>query len=188
MQGLLFPYLCDLYAAPHSCFSHYTYWGFQNHSCSNSWLPTWFLQFSPGWHIRLKSDSPSACTEHSCSGSRTKPRFCHITPVLSDLNWLPVRHRISSCFKIATVTHRVLQFQQPAYLASFILLYVPARTLRSSSSLSMCVLTRKTPWQPPNHFRLLLRIRHVPTISWRGYKVLKSLSQPNAARGSGGAL
>ena len=27
-----------------------------------------------------------------------KPRFCHITPVLSDLHWLPVRHRIS--FKI----------------------------------------------------------------------------------------
>ena len=24
-----------------------------------------------------------------------KPRFCHITPVLSDLHWLPVRHRIS---------------------------------------------------------------------------------------------
>ena len=37
-----------------------------------------------------------------------KPRFCHITPVLSDLHWLPVRHRIS--FKIATVTYRVLQF------------------------------------------------------------------------------
>ena len=35
-----------------------------------------------------------------------KPQFCHITPVLSDLHWLPVRHRIS--FKIATVTFRVL--------------------------------------------------------------------------------
>ena len=34
--------------------------------------------------------------------------FCHITPVLSDLHWLPVRHRIS--FKIATVTFRVLSF------------------------------------------------------------------------------
>ena len=33
-----------------------------------------------------------------------KPRFCHITPVLSDLHWLPVRHRIG--FKIATVTFR----------------------------------------------------------------------------------
>ena len=31
-----------------------------------------------------------------------KPQFCHITPVLSDLHWLPVRHRIS--FKIAMIT------------------------------------------------------------------------------------
>ena len=71
-----------------------------------------------------------------------KPRSCHITPVLFDLHWLPVRHRIT--FKIATVTYRVLQFQQPSYLASLIPRYVPARALRSSSSLSICVPTRKT--------------------------------------------
>ena len=71
-----------------------------------------------------------------------KPRFCHITPVLSDLHWLAVRHRIS--FKVATVTYRVLQFQQPSYLASLIPRYVPARALRSSSSLSLCVPTRNT--------------------------------------------
>ena len=132
MQGLLFPYSC---AASHSGFSHY--WGFQNRSCGDSWLPTWFLQLSPGCHIRFISGSPSACPEHSCPSSRTKPRFCHITPVLSDLHWLPVRHRIS--FKIATVTYKVLQFQQPSYLASLIPRYVPAR-----ASLSICVPTRKT--------------------------------------------
>ena len=71
-----------------------------------------------------------------------KPRFCHITPVLSDLHWLPVRHRIS--FKIATVTFRVLQSQQPSYLSSLIPRYVPARALRSSSSFSICVPPRKT--------------------------------------------
>ena len=71
-----------------------------------------------------------------------KPRFCHITPVLSDLHWLPVRHRIN--FKIATVTYRVLQFQQPLYLASLIPQYVPAQALRLFSSLSICVPTRKT--------------------------------------------
>ena len=72
-----------------------------------------------------------------------KTRSCHITPVLFDLHWLPVRHRIT--FKIATVTYRVLQFQQPSYLASLIPRYVPARALRSSSSsLSICVPTRKT--------------------------------------------
>ena len=71
-----------------------------------------------------------------------KPRFCHITPVLSDLHWLPVRHRIST--KIATVTFRVLLSQQPSYLASPIPRYVPTRALRSSSSLSICVPPRKT--------------------------------------------
>ena len=64
------------------------------------------------------------------------------TLLISDLLWLPVRHRIT--FKIATVTYRVLQFQQPSYLASLIPRYVPARALRSSSSLSICVPTRKT--------------------------------------------
>ena len=68
-----------------------------------------------------------------------KPWFCRITPVLFDLHWLPVRHRIS--FKIATITFKVLQFQQ---LASLVPKYVPARALRSSSSLSICVPPRKT--------------------------------------------
>ena len=69
-------------------------------------------------------------------------QFCHITPVLSDLHWLPVRHRIG--FKFDTVTYRVLQFQQPYYLASRIPRYVPARALRSSSSLSICFPPRRT--------------------------------------------
>ena len=41
-----------------------------------------------------------------------KPRFCHITPVLADLHWLPIRHRIN--FKIATIAFKVLHFQQPS--------------------------------------------------------------------------
>ena len=85
-----------------------------------------------------------------------KPRFCHITPVLSDLHWLPVRHRIT--FKIATVTFGILQFQQPTYLASVIPKYVPARALRSASVLSICVPHVKPPSQPPNLFHLLLQI------------------------------
>ena len=56
-----------------------------------------------------------------------KPRFCRITPVLSDLHWLLVRHRIN--FKIATITFKVLQFQQPSNLASLVPKYVPARAL-----------------------------------------------------------
>ena len=66
-----------------------------------------------------------------------KPRFCHITPFLSDLHWLPVRHRIS--FKIATVTFRVQQFQQPSYLASLIPRYAPdAKTPLFFIFVNMC--------------------------------------------------
>ena len=71
-----------------------------------------------------------------------KSRFCRITPILSDLHWLPVRQRIN--FKIATITFKVLQFQQPSYLAALIPRYVPTRSLRSPPSLSLYVPNRKT--------------------------------------------
>ena len=47
-----------------------------------------------------------------------KSCFDHITPVLSELHWLPICHKIN--FKIATIAYRVLQFQQPSYLAALI--------------------------------------------------------------------
>ena len=71
-----------------------------------------------------------------------KSRFDQITPVLSELHWFPVCHRIN--FEIATITHRVLQFQQPSYLAVLIPWYAPVRSLRSSSSLSIDVPLCKT--------------------------------------------
>ena len=61
---------------------------------------------------------------------------------LSELHWLSVCHRIN--FKIATITHRVLQFQQPFYFAILIPRYAPVQSLRFSSSLSICVPLRKT--------------------------------------------
>ena len=140
MQGLLFPYSCP---ASHSCASLNYYWGFQNHSCSN--IVGSRLDFC---NSLLAGTSVSNLTRLQIVQNTLarvvaqKSRFCHITPVLSDLHWLPVRHRIS--FKIATITFRVLQSQQPSYLSSLIPRYVPARALRSSSSFSICVPSRKT--------------------------------------------
>ena len=71
-----------------------------------------------------------------------KSCFDHITPVLSELHWLPVCHRIN--FKISTITHRLLQSQQPSYLAVLISRYAPVRSLWSSSSLSIGAPLRKT--------------------------------------------
>ena len=60
-----------------------------------------------------------------------KRRFDHILPVLHKLHWLPVYSRIE--FKIATLTFKVLKFQQPAYIHDLIAPYIPPQSLRSSN-------------------------------------------------------
>ena len=62
------------------------------------------------------------------SGNR---RFDHITPVLKELHWLPVRERVD--FKIGCMTFKALRNKQPTYLADVLHSYVPACSLRSSS-------------------------------------------------------
>ena len=71
-----------------------------------------------------------------------KSRYCHITPVLAGLHWLPVRHQIN--FKIATTAFKVLHHQQPLYLAQILPRYTPSRSLRSSSSITISAPLRKT--------------------------------------------
>jgi len=53
----------------------------------------------------------------------------HITSVLADLHWLPVRFRIE--YKIALITFKALTTQQPQYLAELIRYYEAPRQLRS---------------------------------------------------------
>ena len=50
--------------------------------------------------------------------------------LLSTLHWLPIQHRIK--YKIASLTHTLLNQKQPAYLHDLLTPYTPARTLRSS--------------------------------------------------------
>ena len=53
----------------------------------------------------------------------------HITPVLADLHWLPVRYRTE--YKIALITFKALTTQQPQYLTELIRHYETPRQLRS---------------------------------------------------------
>ena len=64
--------------------------------------------------------------------TRTK-KYEHITPILEDLHWLPVKHRIE--YKIALITFNALNDIAPTYIADLISEYKPIRTLRSSSEL-----------------------------------------------------
>ena len=44
------------------------------------------------------------------------PRFCHITPIMHDLHWLPIRAHIN--FKVLLLTFKALHGLAPQYLQS----------------------------------------------------------------------
>ena len=46
------------------------------------------------------------------------PKFCHITPILKELHWLPVRKRIE--FKILLITFKVIKGLAPKYLSDIV--------------------------------------------------------------------
>ena len=60
------------------------------------------------------------------TGSR---RSEHALPILAELHWLPIKHRIQ--YKIAVTVFKVLTTQQPSYLANIIRFRAASRQLRS---------------------------------------------------------
>ena len=58
------------------------------------------------------------------------PKFSHITGVLKDLHWLPVRQRIQ--YKILLTVFKCRSDLAPAYLVELLTPYAPTRSLRSS--------------------------------------------------------
>ena len=64
-----------------------------------------------------------------------------ISPTLKKLHWLPIKHPISN--KFATLTCKVLEFGEPAYLSSRIIIFIQRRELRSSTN-TQCLNTERT--------------------------------------------
>ena len=62
--------------------------------------------------------------------TRSEP-FCHITPVLFKLHWLPVEYRVR--YKILILTFKCLHGLAPEYLSELVSTYSPSRYTRSSS-------------------------------------------------------
>ena len=58
-------------------------------------------------------------------------RWDHVTPILKDLHWLPIRKRI--LFKLLLVVYKSLHNLAPTYIKQLITPYHPSRTLRSRS-------------------------------------------------------
>ena len=68
----------------------------------------------------------------------TKKRRCDsITPVLKNLHWLPIRHRIE--FKVLMLVWRALHGIGPSYIRDMLPFYQPGRTLRSSNMIQLSV-------------------------------------------------
>ena len=68
----------------------------------------------------------------SCQTDHTRD---HITPILLHLYWLPVSERMK--FKILLLTIKALHQQSPTHIQDLITYYLPSRSLRSSSMLSL---------------------------------------------------
>ena len=73
--------------------------------------------------------------------TRTK-KSDHITPVLINLHWLPIEHRV--IFKLLLYTYKALHGLAPDYLANLLTFYKPVRTLRSSRSNNLSVPRSRT--------------------------------------------
>ena len=70
-----------------------------------------------------------------------KRKFDHVTPLLIELHWLPVRQRI--VFKILLYTFKALHGATPTYLTELIRPYIPRRALRSADQLLLEQSTHK---------------------------------------------
>ena len=58
-------------------------------------------------------------------------KYSHVTPILKDLHWLPIKSRIE--FKILLLTFKSLHGHSPKYISELLVPYVPTRSLRSAS-------------------------------------------------------
>ena len=66
-------------------------------------------------------------------------KYDHITPILKELNWIPMQQRI--IFKILLITYKALNDLAPIYISNLLNKYVPLTQLRSSSQYLIDVLS-----------------------------------------------
>ena len=69
------------------------------------------------------------------------PKSSHISPVLRELHWLPIRYRIE--YKTLLLTYKCLHGLAPPYLSDLLHPYKPSRTLRSYNDNLLCVQSHR---------------------------------------------
>ncbi len=68
--------------------------------------------------------------------TRTR-KYDHISPVMSTLHWLPIKHCID--LKILLITYKALNGLAPQYLSKLLSHYSPPRLLRSQNSAHLII-------------------------------------------------
>ena len=74
-------------------------------------------------------DGLQCCQNNAARIISKRRKFDHISPVLRELHWLPVEHRVS--YKILLLTYKALNGHATQCLAALTSKYVPPRPLRS---------------------------------------------------------
>ena len=67
----------------------------------------------------------------------TAHRYCHATPLLRDLHWLPVIIRYRVNFSVLLITYKVIHGLAPEYLSNLLQFMDPSYNLRSANSLML---------------------------------------------------
>ena len=95
----------------------------------------------------------------------------HITPVLRELHWLPVVHRIE--FKVLVLTYKCMKNIAPSYLCDLVQAYAGPRNLRSNELFylhvpftdSQFIKNNAFSYVGPSHFNALpLPVRSSPSL------------------------
>ena len=106
---------------------------------SGSWVR------APRWAVHLYCWLTNALVFFLCKYRLVigAPRFCHVTPLLFNLHWLPISYRIK--FKILLLTFKCLYGLAPNYLMDLICIKKQSRySLRSNDSLLLELPSIKT--------------------------------------------
>ena len=69
-----------------------------------------------------------------------REKYCHVTPLLQELHWLPISSRIK--FKVLLIVYKTLNGLAPSYLSNLLQYYEPSRSLRSSDSNGLLKIPR----------------------------------------------
>ena len=88
------------------------------------------------------------------------PRICHITPILEDLHWLPIKYRIQ--FKIVLLTFKCLYELAPQYLVDLIAV-APSQDIILGPGMQLCGVSQSM--VPKLWNSLPAKIRNTQTLT-----------------------